>query len=575
MKRSTLMLGVAAAVASWGSMAPGQTRIAGWKPARIWVAGAEKRVWLLAANAPEDNALPTVRFWYAGEEDALAAPRLRHTLPPVSGDPRLVGADAAAIRILFSDLTNSDYDPAESMSPGAPWLGQCRTAPICWTGDAAEPVFYALAETRALAPLTTTPSEPPQLPDNGGRPPDSAAGSTDPETISETRGPADSSVEPSRVTLLKLRAGRWRRIPGPRAADAGERFWLAARGGIVRLFWTEDDRVQTAAYENEEWTDAERVLERGAPKYAWAGATEDGPVFLAAVADSDDTIGVRFWARVGTDWVDRGLLRDGTDYLALDPDRDDLALARGRIALARLDADGGIMFGEAELTDWPLMRFQALSFERDDPRQEAQWQEAISLALGLAVLSFIVWSRREAMARPLTPPQGFVLSSVWRRALATLLDAGPAVLLMMPWAFRQAAELSPPLDLSEAWNRAEDPAVREMMLPVYYACAAVYGGWCLIWELLIATTPGKFLFSCRVVNIDGARPNLRQIVARNVVRTLMVGIGSPGLIITLMTMVLLTRNRQRVGDLLADTLVIEPAPPTAPSAGDEPPEAFG
>jgi uncharacterized RDD family membrane protein YckC len=56
---------------------------------------------------------------------------------------------------------------------------------------------------------------------------------------------------------------------------------------------------------------------------------------------------------------------------------------------------------------------------------------------------------------------------------------------------------------------------------------------------------------------------------RNVVRTVMVGLGPPGLIITLMTMIILTRNRQRVGDLLARTLVIEPAPPAKePPPGD-------
>ncbi len=48
---------------------------------------------------------------------------------------------------------------------------------------------------------------------------------------------------------------------------------------------------------------------------------------------------------------------------------------------------------------------------------------------------------------------------------------------------------------------------------------------------------------------------------RNVCRILMVGIGPSGWIITIMMMGMLSRNRQRVGDLLAFTVVVEDAPP--------------
>jgi uncharacterized RDD family membrane protein YckC len=79
----------------------------------------------------------------------------------------------------------------------------------------------------------------------------------------------------------------------------------------------------------------------------------------------------------------------------------------------------------------------------------------------------------------------------------------------------------------------------------------------MIWELATGATPGKMLFGCRVLGINGAPPLTRQIVVRNAARVLEL-LAWPLLLLTLMSMGVLTRNRQRIGDLLADTMVVEP-----------------
>ncbi len=82
-------------------------------------------------------------------------------------------------------------------------------------------------------------------------------------------------------------------------------------------------------------------------------------------------------------------------------------------------------------------------------------------------------------------------------------------------------------------------------------------------ELLTGQTLGKKALGCRVVAEDGSDPDLWQVLARNAVKGLEV------LAWPLLLFVLLNPARQRLGDLVARTLVVRPAPP---STGNPPPQ---
>ena len=59
----------------------------------------------------------------------------------------------------------------------------------------------------------------------------------------------------------------------------------------------------------------------------------------------------------------------------------------------------------------------------------------------------------------------------------------------------------------------------------------------------------------------------RQIMVRNLCRSLTFALGPPTMMVALLLMLILTRNRQRIGDLLGNTVVIQH------SSGPEPPVA--
>jgi uncharacterized RDD family membrane protein YckC len=185
------------------------------------------------------------------------------------------------------------------------------------------------------------------------------------------------------------------------------------------------------------------------------------------------------------------------------------------------------------------------------------------------MMTLVLWKRRDQVAAPIALPIGLVPAAVWRRVLATILDFVPAMLMVMPWWLKAMPE-SAYGDLQNLTRQMEDPETMAKLAPIQYSTILVYGLWCMVWEMLIGTSPGKYLFGCRVLSVAGDRPAPRQVFVRNVVRVIMVSMGAPGLIVTLMMIVMVTRNRQRVGDLLAGTIVVEPGVPEEPI--EPPPE---
>ena len=76
-----------------------------------------------------------------------------------------------------------------------------------------------------------------------------------------------------------------------------------------------------------------------------------------------------------------------------------------------------------------------------------------------------------------------------------------------------------------------------------------------VFEACWAATPGKRLMGARVVDEHGDRCGLGRIVTRNVLRAVEF---FPFLdLVPTLILVLLTRNRQRLGDLIGGTVVVQ------------------
>lgn len=549
-------------------LVPAPSEAQAWKATRAWISGTDRGVWVLGADDGADARMPVVNFWFgdAGAEDQ--APRLVSALPPIAGNPAFVAADAGGLRVLFGDQTQSDYFPDRPMSAGPAWIQECGRPPVAWCGDATEARTWALVATDALRPPQETTTDRADDPEIGVKVDDASA-----SLEAAPESPPESSSAPSRYALLRLEGGVWSRQAAPVMLDEGETFWLAARGGRLHVFWPRGGGIVCATMDNGKWSEAQAVAPSLSPRVAWAAAAKGRVVFLAGVGDEDSDVEggvhVRVFVRdADGKWRDAGRLRENDEYLLLDPARSAAAVAMGEIVVARTGGAGGLEFGRSDVEGRSPVRFERLSEVRPATENPTGWRESASLAAALLVLSLVMWTRRQQLTTPVALPPGLIPSASWRRLLATFLDFAPAILLVTPFALRIAPELSQSVDLVSLRERQDDPALQAKLAPVQYLALLIYGAWCFTWEMLISTTPGKYLFGCRVLSTAGGKPGARQVFVRNLVRVFMVGIGPPGWIITLMMMVMLSRNRQRVGDLLADTIVVEegttpeePAPP--------------
>jgi uncharacterized RDD family membrane protein YckC len=190
----------------------------------------------------------------------------------------------------------------------------------------------------------------------------------------------------------------------------------------------------------------------------------------------------------------------------------------------------------------------------------------------IAVVVPLFFTRGRWKPGPFVLPPAMKPAQALRRVAAALID-------FIPCVFVAYAVFQPeiPQSLGDL-NEYVSDLVRADRIPLNLA-----GFWILPHLLFIAygsiaeykyhATAGKMLLRLRTVGDEGRPPDLRGVLLRNVTRTIEMSPELLGLPIVLM---LVTRNHQRLGDMLARTTVIDlryrpPTPPNTPP--DEPNES--
>jgi uncharacterized RDD family membrane protein YckC len=84
----------------------------------------------------------------------------------------------------------------------------------------------------------------------------------------------------------------------------------------------------------------------------------------------------------------------------------------------------------------------------------------------------------------------------------------------------------------------------------------IYTVYCLAFELAWSKTPGKWLLGCTVLSETVSRPTPLQFFVRNMSRLIELELRYR-IFLPFLLVLFFTRNRQRVGDLLARTIVVE------------------
>ena len=129
------------------------------------------------------------------------------------------------------------------------------------------------------------------------------------------------------------------------------------------------------------------------------------------------------------------------------------------------------------------------------------------------------------------------------RYLAAAVDNMFAVLLVMIIASNLSENLEP------SGNVAVDATIGFGLLAIYF-------GYFLGFESAFSTTPGKLMFSLRVLHLDGSRCTVKAAFLRTLTRLLEV---NPILLGCLPAALVVwsSQHRQRWGDILAGTVVTD------------------
>jgi len=262
------------------------------------------------------------------------------------------------------------------------------------------------------------------------------------------------------------------------------------------------------------------------------------------------------------------IARLGDDQIAL--------LSRGREAaeglkLATVDLNGVLTdAGEVSIFDEP-------------PRAEG----------GEDVLDYFMWGILAAILVPMfllrpRPIRGPFILPMRRRPGNLLKRLVAAVIDFTAWGPLAALLFAPPLPEDWPGPTAEGMQMIERYMGIpevaYTAVAAslAYVAYGIVMEMRFGATVGKMVMQLRVVNDEGGAPNLREAWLRNIVK--LVELSYPLLVPFMVLVPILSRYRQRLGDMLARTAVIDArylgppptdgaqGPPGGPPTGEGPRE---
>lgn len=192
------------------------------------------------------------------------------------------------------------------------------------------------------------------------------------------------------------------------------------------------------------------------------------------------------------------------------------------------------------------------------PARDQYTQLLITLAVMTVLLIVVVRRRQDSFITDLPVPDGYVLARLAPRAIAFFIDffaanmiAGPV--LLIPWMAKSGVTGGPQLQEQISLALLQDPDGFFWRL---VGCVAMFVVYCTAFEATLAATPGKLAMRLRVCSHRAQRASFASILARNALR--MELYPSPSFT-PLIVLLLLTRNRQRLGDLIANTLVVEKA----------------
>jgi len=330
-----------------------------------------------------------------------------------------------------------------------------------------------------------------------------------------------------------------------------------------------------------------------------AGASQDGrrEVYVATATFGDSTTSMP----VSPQWFFQPMRRDGVPVSWADGAAPRICVVQDQLALLWSE-DGKLRTATCDLSGGlgPSQDLSIFAAGPPDDEGQAIIQYFMMGVLVLLVLPMLAFRSRQPVGLPQFPP-GRRPANLVRRLLAAVVDFVPmatmaGVIFPIP---------IPPAGLSniqELMEYANSQGQTGQFAYLFICAHVLYVGYCIFMEARFGATVGKMIFRLRVVAMPvvslssfseqavrpsggtqagfvavEARPDIRAAMLRNVSKIIELSLLMLPL---LLLMPALSRARQRIGDMLARTVVIDAtylasgavAPPMPGDKPNEPPQ---
>ncbi|MBN1942355.1 MAG: RDD family protein [Phycisphaerae bacterium] len=167
--------------------------------------------------------------------------------------------------------------------------------------------------------------------------------------------------------------------------------------------------------------------------------------------------------------------------------------------------------------------------------------------------------RLRTSPRPFLLAAGLVPGNLLKRLLAAAIDFLPFYFLVGVFFLPRNVHFQTVQQFIENPQSASPELLVSTMYTLMFSMGlyVVYG---TILEMRFGATPGKILLRLRAVREDGRKPGLREALLRNATKVIELSMllsSMAWLMMIFVLLPLLTRNRQRLGDMVARSAVVE------------------
>jgi len=359
-------------------------------------------------------------------------------------------------------------------------------------------------------------------------------------------------------------------FPAPADCAGAERMWLATAGGRFYLFWRTDPadaRVFFARYEKGAWLDGPSLALEKPSAEGFAAVINARLVFasLSRVESDSPTFAVDLWTwQPGNAAAPRGawsrlpaLLASAGKGLELPPGAALAAFADKLAVLQAGDTPASFALFSPMTGGAPARPFEEvpIAFANRISKTRRNLRDLAATLVVAALLLLVFWRRQESIATPIPLPAGVGIAGFAKRGTAAIIDMLPGAVISV-WIWHQPIRaFIAEVHAAGAAGQSDNTEVPLAVVYAWICYAVIYVVWCIVFEMAWLTTPGKRLLGCEVRHENVGRPNAVQIIIRNLTKLIEL---MPYLQIwPFMLVVFFTRNHQRVGDLLAHTIVVE------------------